>query len=646
MSADLWLETSLSDITKVKATVFGDFCLDAYWFLDSDEAELSVETGLPLRRVREQRYSLGGAGNVVANLVDLGVGEVRAVGVAGKDVFGAALVDLLRSRGVNMDGFEAADGWQTMAYAKPCRGEKEENRIDFGAFNLAAPELQNRLIANLTAAAKVSDVVILNQQVPGGLSDRKMIERINAVMAQHQKVKIVVDARHYASCYAPAVQKLNAAEAGLFLGESFEGYLPLAKAKDFAHRISAKTRNAVFLTRGEHGIVVADDGKVDVINGLQIVDRIDTVGAGDAVVASLAAALGSGQDAITAAKMANVAAMVTVRKLHTTGTASPEEIREAARDLNYVFESELAESPRQAKKLPGTDIELIGELPSDLAIKHCIFDHDGTLSVLREGWEQIMEPMMMRAILGSHFSTVDEAVYQRVEQMSHEFIDRTTGIQTLVQMQGLVKLVRQAGFVPENMILDEHGYKHLYNKELLRMVKVRMEKLSSGELNSEDFQIKNAGRLLQALHDRGVKLYLASGTDEADVIAEAEAMGYAHLFEGRIFGAVGDVNIEAKKVVLERIIRDNNLSGHEFATFGDGPVEMRETQKRGGICIGIASNEVRRFGWNMAKRKRLIRAGAQILVPDFSQLTALLNVLHLSEVPTHAVSGIGNLRGI
>jgi phosphoglycolate phosphatase-like HAD superfamily hydrolase len=196
------------------------------------------------------------------------------------------------------------------------------------------------------------------------------------------------------------------------------------------------------------------------------------------------------------------------------------------------------------------------------------------------------------------------------------------------------------------MILDEHGYKHLYNKELLRMVKVRMEKLSSGELNSEDFQIKNAGRLLQALHDRGVKLYLASGTDEADVIADAEAMGYAHLFEGRIFGAVGDVNIEAKKVVLERIIRDNNLSGHEFATFGDGPVEMRETQKRGGICIGIASNEVRRFGWNMAKRKRLIRAGAQILVPDFSQLTALLNVLHLSEVPTHAVSGIGNLRGI
>jgi rfaE bifunctional protein kinase chain/domain len=626
------VESSLRNIPGVRAAVFGDFCLDVYWFLEPDEVELSVETGLPLRRVSEQRYSLGGAGNVVANLIDLGVGEVRAIGVAGQDVFGAELVNLLRARGANLDGFEIAHDWQTMVYVKPMRGQEEENRIDFGAFNQTVAELQDRLIANLAAAARASDIVILNQQVPGGLSNPGMIERINAVMAQNPNVQFVVDARHYASCYGPAVLKLNAAEAGVFLGESFEGHLPLAKAQDFARRINAKTGNAVFLTRGEHGIVVADHGKVTTINGLQIIDQIDTVGAGDAVVASIAAALGSGQYPIIAAQLANVVATVTVRKLHTTGTATPQEIRAAASDLNYIFEAELAESPRHAKKLPGTDIEVIGEIPVDLAIKHCIFDHDGTISVLREGWEQIMEPMMMQAILGDRLDTVDESVYEHVAQMSRDFIDRTTGIQTLVQMQGLVKLVRQAGFVPEEEILDEHGYKAIYNKALLEMIDTRVKKLAAGELASEDFQIKNAGRLLQSLHDRGVKLYLASGTDEADVRAEAEAMGYAHLFEGRIFGAVGDVKVEAKKIVLERIIRENNLSGHEFATFGDGPVEMRETQKRGGLCIGVASDEVRRFGWNMAKRKRLIRAGAQILVPDFSQLPALLTILQLSRI--------------
>ena len=157
-----------------------------------------------------------------------------------------------------------------------------------------------------------------------------------------------------------------------------------------------------------------------------------------------------------------------------------------------------------------------------------------------------------------------------------------------------------------------------------------MKKLKSGELESNDFQVKNARQLLEALHRRGMKLYLASGTDEADVMAEAEAMGYAHLFEGRIFGAVGDVNIEAKKIVLERIIRENNLSGHEFMTFGDGPVEMRETRKRGGICVGVASDELRRFGLNPAKRTRLIRAGATLIVPDFSQLSTLLGLLQLN----------------
>ncbi|HEY9593499.1 MAG TPA: hypothetical protein VHE79_03420, partial [Spirochaetia bacterium] len=62
-------------------------------------------------------------------------------------------------------------------------------------------------------------------------------------------------------------------------------------------------------------------------------------------------------------------------------------------------------------------------------------------------------------------------------------------------------------------------------------------------------------------------------------------------------------------------------------TFGDGPVEMRETKRRGGIAVGVASDELRRFGWNMRKRARLIRAGADLVVPDFAQWKTLLGVL-------------------
>jgi phosphoglycolate phosphatase-like HAD superfamily hydrolase len=321
-----------------------------------------------------------------------------------------------------------------------------------------------------------------------------------------------------------------------------------------------------------------------------------------------------------------------VKKLKMTGTASAGEILEAAKEPNYIFNAELAVSPRRARFLPGTEFEVIGEPPADLEIKHCIFDHDGTLSTLREGWEQIMEPMMMHSILGSRHDSVDETTFARITSLVKDFIDRTTGVQTLVQIRGLVELVRQCGFVPESDILDEHGYKRIYNSDLLRMVAKRVEKLRNGELQAADFEIKNAHLLLKELYARGVTLYLASGTDQADVKAEAEAMGYAHYFEGGIFGAVGDVSKETKRMVLERIIREHNLSGHEFVTFGDGPVELREAQRRGGFCVGVASDELRRFGLNLAKRKRLISAGANLIIPDYSQLPLLLRLLQLEPV--------------
>ena len=238
-----------------------------------------------------------------------------------------------------------------------------------------------------------------------------------------------------------------------------------------------------------------------------------------------------------------------------------------------------------------------------------------------------MEPMMVRAILGSRYEDAGESLYHKVVDAVRRFIDKTTGIQTLAQMQRLVELVRQFGCVDESDILDMHGYKELYNRELLAMVSRRLAKLRQGELEAGDFQIKNVRRFLEELHARGVKLYLASGTDRDDVVAEAEALGYAHLFEGRIFGAVGDVGVEAKKIVLDRIFREHDLHGEQLVTFGDGPVEIRQTRKRGGICVGVASDELRRFGLNSTKRARLVRAGANLVIPDFSQLDRFMSVL-------------------
>lgn len=211
-----------------------------------------------------------------------------------------------------------------------------------------------------------------------------------------------------------------------------------------------------------------------------------------------------------------------------------------------------------------------------------------------------------------------------------EFIDRTTGIQTLVQMKGLIDLVREFGCVPEAKMLDEFGYKDAYNDELLKMVWERERKLERGELSIEDLTIKNAVPFILKLHDAGIKLYLASGTDEEDVKKEALILGYDHLFEDRIFGSVGDITREAKKIVLDRIL--DTIGESDFgnvATFGDGPVEIRETRKRNGITIGMATHELKRFGLNLNKRSRLVKAGADIIVPDFSQYLQLIDLLNI-----------------
>ena len=627
--ANDWLETRLSNFPKARVTVFGDFCLDAYWLIDSGDGERSVETGKVVRRVRQQRYSLGGAGNIVANLSALGVGRIHAVGLVGQDLFGREILGLLgRTPHVDLTRILGCqDDWQTLVYSKPCIGLEEQERIDFGGFNRLAAATADALSASLESAVADSDVVILNQQVPSGASTPEMIERINAIVARHGSVPFIVDSRHQSGLFRGCILKLNAGEAQRMLGDPADEVVPSDKARNLACRLRERTARPVFLTRGENGIVVADASGVEEIAGIHIAGQVDPVGAGDTALAAIAAVLAGEGDAATAGRLANMASSITVRKLQTTGTASPEELRAIGPHPDYVYLPELADDIRLARHVEGTEIEIVRPLPKNLRIQHVLFDHDGTLSTLRQGWEDVMEPMMVRAILGRLYEQAEPALYQKVCRAVGEFIEKTTGVQTLSQMQGLADLVRQFQCVPAEEVLDMHGYKRLYDAELMTHVRQRMVKLRAGELSAADFEIKNARRLLEALHSRGVRLYLASGTDQEHVRAEAQAMGYAPLFEGRVFGAVGDVTVEAKAAVLGRIFDEFHLQGPEVLAFGDGPVEIRLAHKRGGLTVGVASDELRRFGLNAAKRRRLIRAGADLVVADYSQLSQLLAVL-------------------
>jgi rfaE bifunctional protein kinase chain/domain len=631
------LQQILVAITEVKIAVVGDFCLDAYWFIDEAGSEISVETSLATRPVRQQRYSLGGAGNVTHNLAAMKIKDVRAFGVIGTDPFGAEMIRIMRETGIETRNLLVQEEqWHTHTYTKPYIGDKEQNRIDFGNYNLLSEQSADRLIHHLIREIPEVDIILINQQVSSGIHTAYFRNQLLEVIRKFPEKLFIVDSRQFNDYYSGTIRKMNDTEALRLCGlnKSPEDIVPHAEVVEAANVLFDRYRKPLFITRGSRGSLTIDATGMIEVPGLLILSRVDTVGAGDSYLAGAAATLAAGYSMEVAATLGTFVAGVTVRKLFQTGTASPEEILNIGQDPDYVYTPELADDIRQASYLLDTEIEIVRAVKEKPQIRYAIFDHDGTISTLREGWEKIMAPMMIKAVLGERFMDADEALFHKVSTRVHEFIDRTTGIQTLVQMKSLVELIREFGCVPPEMILDEFGYKEIYNRELLRMVRDREQKLQKGELGVEDMTLKNAVHFLHLLHEAGIQLYLASGTDIQDVKEEARILGYDHLFGDRIFGAIGNVNVEAKKVVLHRILNSIGEMGFDsVVTFGDGPVEIRETRKRGGITVGIASNELKRFGLNERKRSRLIRAGADIIVPDFSQHRSLLNLLN---IPCHA----------
>ncbi len=631
MNATIDLSKLLAALPRVRVAVIGDFCLDVYWTMDCSAAGKSVETGLITRHVRRQSCALGGAGNVVSNLLAIGVGQVAAFGVMGDDPFGREMRRLLDASGVQLSGvLTQPANWDTPVYIKPILDGREEQRLDFGNFNTLHEDIGIALIDRLERALPELDAVIVNQQLCRGVHSPSVRRLLNGLFLAHPEKLFVVDARHLSGVYDSCLLKVNDLEAtALCGGQHLPGDLiVLEEARAAALELFARRHKPVFVTRGARGCLVADADGLHSVPGLHIVAPTDPVGAGDSMVAGIAAALAARLRPLQAATFGNFVAGVTVQKICQTGTATGDEIMAIGSDPDYVNEPELADDPRKASFSEGTEIEIV-TMPSDLLqITHAIFDHDGTISTLRQGWEEVMEPMMIRAILGERYDSADETLYARVVKRVREYIDKTTGIQTLVQMQGLVALVREFGMAPDGGVLDEHRYKAIYLDALMGLVRGRLAKLRKGELDIGDFTVKHAPLFLKRLRAAGVRLHLASGTDQQDVEAEAVALGYAELFEGRIYGAVGDVTQEAKRLVLDRILNDIGAENvRHVAAFGDGPVEIRETRKRGGLTVGVASDEVRRYGPNAAKRSRLIRAGAHLIVPDFSQGAALAQML-------------------
>lgn len=269
--------------------------------------------------------------------------------------------------------------------------------------------------------------------------------------------------------------------------------------------------------------------------------------------------------------------------------------------------------------LPGTPIEIIHDRVIRGGIKHALFDFDGTLSLVRQGWQQVMNPLMLEVL--TH--TPRHEPQNELETIVSQFIDRTTGVQTIYQMMGLADLVRERGATP----LDPKEYKRIYLERLWQRIAHRVSGLKDSSLAKDEFLLPGSVNLLQGLQKRGIICYLASGTDIEYVRDEAATLGLVGYFGGGIYGALGNLEDYSKAKVIADILSSHRLQGRGLVTFGDGYVEIENTVAAGGLAVGVASDESHPGQLDSRKRERLIQAGAQVIIPDFTASQALLAFL-------------------
>lgn len=264
-------------------------------------------------------------------------------------------------------------------------------------------------------------------------------------------------------------------------------------------------------------------------------------------------------------------------------------------------------------------IEICPGFATRPGITHAVFDFDGTLSLIRHGWPDIM--------LGMFLEMLPASVGEDSSALRTELMDEMlsfNGKQTIHQMVAFAERVRRRGSQPR----EPQCYLAEYTLRLERDIATRTQRILSGE-NPDRFVVPGGRALIEQLHARGLKLYILSATLEPFVKQEAALLDLARYFDGRIHGGHENTPAFSKGRVFDQILREEGISGAQLLSFGDGPVELHHTKELGGLAVAVASDETEIGSGKIHEQKRtqLIAAGADLVVPDYqnhAQLMALL----------------------
>jgi len=329
------LQAILARFPSITVLVVGDFFLDKYLVIDRRLSEVSLETGLETYQVVEVRSSPGAAGTVTSNLRALDV-NVVALGVIGDDGEGYELKWGLVERGVDIEPLLVRVNRFTPTYIKPMMREPdgqehEIQRLDIKNRSPLPAEVEEEVIARLRALVPKVEAVVVADQVQerncGIITDRVRDEIAALALIYPDKV-FAADSRERIGLFRHVIIKPNRREATLAVWPDWSGEFPLEVARECGAELFRRNQKPVFLTAGPHGILLFTEEGYEHVPAVPVSGEIDTVGAGDSVMAGVVSALCAGAEAHEAALVGNLVASITIQQIGTTGTASRMQVLE------------------------------------------------------------------------------------------------------------------------------------------------------------------------------------------------------------------------------------------------------------------------------------------------------------------------------
>jgi bifunctional ADP-heptose synthase (sugar kinase/adenylyltransferase) len=335
------IDRILARLPGLTIGVLGDLFLDRYLEIDDALTEPSIETGLDAYQVARVRSYAGAAGTIVNNLVALGVGRVVPVAVIGDDGEGYELRQALAAMpAVDPIALLTAPGRRTPTYTKPMLHvaglpPRELNRLDIKNRTPTPVDVQDRLLDLLHPRWHEFDALIVLDQVSEtecGVVTARVRDQLASLTHGSPHRFVLADSRERIGLFRGVAIKPNLAECLAALGVS-DAAGP-AEWRSSLRRLADGLGRPVFCTRGDAGILLAEPAaEVQTIPGYPVSGPTDPVGAGDSSSAGIVCAVAARATFAEAAAFGNLVASITVQQLGTTGTATPDQVRQRWREV-------------------------------------------------------------------------------------------------------------------------------------------------------------------------------------------------------------------------------------------------------------------------------------------------------------------------